>query len=346
MRKYFFATALLFVLSANFVFAKTLSDIQISAIIGMLKGFGVDSSIVSKVESTLKDNKLVSEVVAGAIDSACPKINRHLSLGAKGQDVAELQRFLKKKGFYKYPEITGYYGPVTMRAVQEFQKAQAIVSSGNVYSTGFGAFGPKTHRALKALCSGTQAGLNPQNPSGPENTVCTQEYRPVCGRKYPQVSNMNLKKVAPKYITYSNLCKLKADGAVFAYNGECKKIDKADTKADTAASKKMSASSTVGSAPLTVNFELEAFANKWMENGYTVQIADRGMRYIDFGDGAKQILRCANPSSSTCKVKVSHTYSKPGTYKATLFTAGYYGPKNDDEFFTRADVESVEILVQ
>ncbi len=116
-------------------------------------------------------------------------------------------------------------------------------------------------------------------------------------------------------------------------------------------SQKLSASPTSGNSPLQVLFSAEAFANSWTDLSTTgqqqVAIADRGERYIDFGDGSTALhLQCPNPTSSTCTTSTTHTYNNASTYTATLFTARYYGPRNDDQYGTRADVESVNIFVE
>lgn len=65
---------------------------------------------------------------------------RPLLLGSTGPDVSALQQILKDKGFYLHPEITGYYGPVTVQAVADFQKSLGLESLGYV--------GPATRAAL------------------------------------------------------------------------------------------------------------------------------------------------------------------------------------------------------
>jgi Tripartite tricarboxylate transporter family receptor/Putative peptidoglycan binding domain len=62
-----------------------------------------------------------------------------LSLGDRGSDVSALQQLLKNKGYFTYPEITGYYGSNTWKAVAAFQQANVLDPVGFV--------GPKT-RAL------------------------------------------------------------------------------------------------------------------------------------------------------------------------------------------------------
>jgi len=68
--------------------------------------------------------------------------------------VKRLQAILAKdKTIYPEGLVTGYFGPATLRAVQAFQKKQGIASSGTPETTGYGAFGPRTAKALLALCS-------------------------------------------------------------------------------------------------------------------------------------------------------------------------------------------------
>lgn len=83
--------------------------------------------------------------VAGA---GCVSISRTLSLGAQGKDVTSLQRFLAIDSSV-YPEgiVSGFFGPLTERAVKQFQVKYGIVSSGSPQTTGYGIAGPRT-RAL------------------------------------------------------------------------------------------------------------------------------------------------------------------------------------------------------
>lgn len=68
--------------------------------------------------------------------------------------VKRLQTILAKdKAVYPEGLVTGWFGPVTLRAVQAFQKKLEIVSSGTPETTGYGAVGPKTAKALLVLCS-------------------------------------------------------------------------------------------------------------------------------------------------------------------------------------------------
>ncbi|MEK7509777.1 MAG: peptidoglycan-binding protein, partial [Patescibacteria group bacterium] len=82
-------------------------------------------------------------------NGTCPIIKRLLTLGAKGEDVSALQRYLTETGDYTYGQTTGYFGPVTQAAVQRYQARNGIVSSGTPDSTGYGAVGPRTRAAIE-----------------------------------------------------------------------------------------------------------------------------------------------------------------------------------------------------
>jgi peptidoglycan hydrolase-like protein with peptidoglycan-binding domain len=68
-----------------------------------------------------------------------PVFTLALHLGSSGSQVTALQKLLTKLHFYSSP-ITGYYGPLTVKAVSAFQKANKISALGTV--------GPATRAAL------------------------------------------------------------------------------------------------------------------------------------------------------------------------------------------------------
>lgn len=63
-----------------------------------------------------------------------------LCLGMKGDKVKAVQKRLKELGLYTESEITGYYGPITEKAVKAFQEAVGMKADGIV--------GDKTRAAL------------------------------------------------------------------------------------------------------------------------------------------------------------------------------------------------------
>ena len=80
------------------------------------------------------------------------QFTKTLHRGIRGDEVRVLQEFLKGSPEI-YPEglVTGYFGPITEAAVQNFQKTHGIVSSGIPDTTGYGQVGPKTRAKLNEL---------------------------------------------------------------------------------------------------------------------------------------------------------------------------------------------------
>lgn len=101
--------------------------------------------------------------------AACT-IDRTLALGARGDDVRCLQQFLIQQGLLTPDSATGFFGPLTEKAVQRFQAAQGIASSGTPATTGYGLVGRLTRAALAARWShGTMppdAGTTPPASGG------------------------------------------------------------------------------------------------------------------------------------------------------------------------------------
>lgn len=99
------------------------------------------------------------------------KFSRVLAKGATGEDVKQLQEFLKTfTGAYPSGAVTGYYGSQTAAAVKKFQKQNGIAQVGIV--------GPKTQDKLSALAAaipatpavpapGTEMAVTPVTPAIP-----------------------------------------------------------------------------------------------------------------------------------------------------------------------------------
>lgn len=66
--------------------------------------------------------------------------NKNLSRGARGQVVRQLQAFLILRGYLPTWAVTGYYGPLTFKAVQQYQRDQGLPATGY--------FGPLTQAAV------------------------------------------------------------------------------------------------------------------------------------------------------------------------------------------------------
>ena len=86
------------------------------------------------------------------IQSVSAALTSSLDIGSTGSNVTELQTYLATNAsIYPSGLVTGYFGPLTQAAVQRFQAAQGIVSSGSPSTTGYGRVGPKTMAAINIL---------------------------------------------------------------------------------------------------------------------------------------------------------------------------------------------------
>ncbi len=106
------------------------------------------------------------------LDAAtCTNLTRLLYRGASdaktGGQVSRLQQFLREQGYFRY-EVTGYFGTITERALQQFQRAYRIVSSGNPATTGYGLVGPRTRAKIKAVSGCPGAVAVPNTPVVPD----------------------------------------------------------------------------------------------------------------------------------------------------------------------------------
>ncbi|MGM0482772.1 MAG: peptidoglycan-binding domain-containing protein [Patescibacteria group bacterium] len=113
-----------------------------------------DNNIITtkttRSSSTQKENEV--EILE------CVNLKRTFRFGDYNEEVIKLQKFLEEKGHFHHPHITKYFGPVTEKAVQDFQAEEGIVSQGTPTTTGFGQVGPKTRKAIEeASCA--SAGL-------------------------------------------------------------------------------------------------------------------------------------------------------------------------------------------
>src|SRR3989344_9014939 len=142
-----------------------LTETQITAILSLLNSFGADKSVIENVSASLRG--LPTQGGGGNTSSICAVTNAlYLGIGDGDTDgdVTLLQQFLGVS------PTTGFFGPKTLLAVQNWQAANGVVSSGTPDTTGYGVVGPKTLSAMQksAGCGGsTSATLSATPTSGP-----------------------------------------------------------------------------------------------------------------------------------------------------------------------------------
>jgi hypothetical protein len=117
-----------------------------------LSGGGVSSVTPSLAPTPTSSPRLTPKPVSVLPTVVFQPLTKNLRFGSQSSQVTLLQRMLAQNPLI-YPEkkITGYYGSLTTKAVQNFQRKYGIVSSGTPSSTGFGTVGPKTRAKLNEL---------------------------------------------------------------------------------------------------------------------------------------------------------------------------------------------------
>jgi alpha-tubulin suppressor-like RCC1 family protein len=133
-------------------------------------------AIIEKLQNQIKDlqdqlAKLTSEVATVKEEI---KITKELYKGVSGDEVKEVQKFLKQFSEI-YPEglVTGYYGPLTEKAVKKFQEQYDIPATGLV--------GPMTRDKIKELSSEEKIIICHYPPENPANKQTLEIGKPALG---------------------------------------------------------------------------------------------------------------------------------------------------------------------
>ncbi len=99
--------------------------------------------------------------------AACPNLYTNLTVGSRGTQVSELQRFLAAR-YGDYRLTGGYYGPLTAQYVAQFQREQGVYPA-------TGGVGPLTRAAIARVCGGYTPGY-PTYPGYP-TTPSSKTFR-------------------------------------------------------------------------------------------------------------------------------------------------------------------------
>lgn len=101
----------------------------------------------------------------------CKRVwNRSLSFGQKGEDIRELQSFLKEEGLLS-TEATGFFGSATREAIRAWQTDNGI--------TGTGTVGPLTRAFIEEWCRGGSArfSVSPVTGNAPLTVTFTTDVK-------------------------------------------------------------------------------------------------------------------------------------------------------------------------
>ena len=278
-----------------------------------------------------------------AATGACPNLTRSLSRGISGNDVLRLQTFLARDPSI-YPEavLSGYFGPLTERAVQRWQVKFGVISSG----PGYGIAGPRTAAAIALQCA-TGGGTTPQATVGgfisaspiqgaaplTVNVTATVNTPNSCAAAVytldfgdgtaPQQIPIAAGMCAPFNQTYPH---------VYRYGGTYKVTLSAAGNSESATvvvtgapppvftsnipAESFHASPSSGTVPLTVTFSGIVNSN---DAGFcTGGCAST----LDFGDGTGSNVNLPATTGGWLNYSVTHTYTQSGGYRATLYQGG------------------------
>jgi peptidoglycan DL-endopeptidase LytE len=130
-----------------------------------------------------------------------------LKLGMSNQQVKELQDLLKAKGFFSYHTSTGYFGPITEKAVKEFQAS--------VHLTPTGIVDKATYEKLKSSVSTSQLSNVLKIGAKGESVSVLQRHLKTLGYfTYPNITGYYGSVTAEAVKRFQQAYGLKVDGVV------------------------------------------------------------------------------------------------------------------------------------
>jgi FKBP-type peptidyl-prolyl cis-trans isomerase len=117
-----------------------------SPLIASAQTADASSQIAALVAEIQQLEAQLAQLQGGSTSPSCINLTNNLYAGESdaqtGGDVTTLQQFLG------ISPTTGYFGPATLQAVQTWQSAHSVVSSGTPDTTGYGFVGPQTRVAM------------------------------------------------------------------------------------------------------------------------------------------------------------------------------------------------------
>ena len=140
--------SLLFFLFAPLFPVQALTQQQADSVLELLRSFGAEPEVLSRVDRALRGT-----VGEEGGDLTTERFSRDLSIGSRGEDVRELQRWLNTQGFTVASQgpgspgqETGFFGEMTRAALARFQFENAIEPAR-------GFFGPATRAVVNSYAA-------------------------------------------------------------------------------------------------------------------------------------------------------------------------------------------------
>ena len=270
----------------------------------------------------------------------CVSFSRALSSGAEGKDVTSLQRFLAIDSSV-YPEgiVSGFFGPLTERAVKRFQVKYGIVSSGSPQTTGYGTVGPRTRALILEKSCGVSILEAEEERSAPSCTLRIDRSTVLSGEPvtvswnsanasyaidntngepvdlrgsaifYPKVDSTFTYSFFGYTVSLPAVCSIRVTVAASNSVPSLTPASSTSGTQSTSSGDTFNATPSTGNAPLYVQFIFRPRAG--------VECTSRTLS-IEYGDGESAMLE-TNLCESTGMRSVYHLYKKTGAYTARVY---------------------------
>ena len=182
--------------SAGLAHASSLTQPQVSAIIGLLQSFTTDQTVISSVSTAL--NGSTAPTATTVTSPSCVDLTTTLAFGntdaSTNGEVSKLQQFLG------ITPTTGYFGTQTQQALQAWQTSHNIISSGSPSTTGYGSAGPQTRAAMSCTAptpSLTTSATTPAIPAVTQQTTTNTQTQQTATTATTPVSTLTTAAVTP-----------------------------------------------------------------------------------------------------------------------------------------------------
>ncbi len=112
----------------------------------------INTTNIQPEKETLDKQKSTTAITQPTIVVSTSQLRGPFAIGMDNKQVKVLQEYLAKDSdIYPKAIISGYYGVLTQKAVERFQRKYNIVSSGSPYTTGYGLAGPETRAKINSI---------------------------------------------------------------------------------------------------------------------------------------------------------------------------------------------------